>query len=229
MNFKKAFTLAEVMIVLSVVGILAAILLPVAFQSAPDENSLKFKKANTVLGTTIRELVNSDKYYKGGDFGLKADGTEVTVKYFCASFAEIVSTKQLNCRETLNDAYAYIEYELKDMDLSAIDTACKQSQPQTDDDADIITVDGIIWYEASPGTTYADKDGDDKRIFSAPNETPTYPDEYGFDSMYKIFCIDVDGLNNGEDPFGYGIRADGKILNGPRVNEWIKKSLKKDD
>lgn len=226
---KKAFTLAEIMIVLSVVGILTAILLPIAFQSAPDENALKFKKANTILGTVIREMVNSDKYYKDGDLGLKPDGTEVPLKYFCSTFAEIVSTKQVNCRETINNTYAYFNYELKDADLTPIDTACAQTQPKTNDDADIITVDNIIWYESSPGTTYADKNGDDKRIFSAPNSAPTYEDEYGFDSIYKIICVDVDGLNEGEDPFGYGIRADGKILNGPRANEWIKKSVQKDD
>ncbi len=227
---KKAFTLAEIMIVLSVVGILTAILLPVAFQSAPDENALKFKKANSILGTVIREMVNSDKYYKDGDLGVKADGSDVPVEYFCSTLAEIVSTKQINCRDTVNNAYAYFDYETKDLDLAPIDTACKETQPEKDEDADIVTVDGVTWYESSPGTTFADKNGDDKRIFSAPNASPpTYEDEYGFDSIYKIICFDVDGLNTGEDPFGYGIRADGKILNGPRANEWINKSVQKDD
>ena len=225
----KAFTLAEIMIVLSVVGILTAILLLTAFQSAPDENALKFKKANSILGTAIREMVNSDKYYKSGDLALKPDGTEVPVEYFCASLSDIMSTKQVNCRDTANDGYAYFDFETKDLDLAPIDEACVETQPATDDDADIITVDGVIWYESSPGTTFAEKDADDKRMFSAPNETPAYEDEYGFDSMYKILCIDVDGLNKGEDPFGYGIRADGKILNGPRANEWIKKSVQKDN
>ena len=227
---KKAFTLAEIMIVLSVVGILTAILLPVAFQSAPDENALKFKKANSILGTAIREMVNSDKYYKGGDLGIKPDGSEVQVEYFCSTLAEILSTKQINCRDTINNTYAYFDYEDKDMDITPIDTACKETQPEKDEDADIVTVDGVIWYESSPGTTFADKDGEDKRIFSAPDSTtPTYADEFGFDSLYKIVCIDVDGLNAGEDPFGYGIRADGKILNGPRANEWINKSVQKED
>ena len=68
---KKGFTLAEILIVLTVIGILTAILLPVAFQSAPDENVMKFKKANSTLGTIVRELINADKYYANGDFGIK--------------------------------------------------------------------------------------------------------------------------------------------------------------
>ena len=64
---KKAFTLAEVMIVLTVIGILTAILMPIAFHSTPDQNVMKFKKANSTLGTIFRELVSSDKYFQDGD------------------------------------------------------------------------------------------------------------------------------------------------------------------
>ena len=52
-------------------------------------------------------------------------------------------------------------------------------------------------------------------------------EELTFDIAYKIYCIDVDGFNKGEDPFGYGIRADGKILNGKRAEEWQIKTLQK--
>lgn len=39
--------------------------------------------------------------------------------------------------------------------------------------------------------------------------------------------MDVDGIDKGEAPFGYGVRADGKILPGPKAQEWIKKSIQK--
>ena len=103
MKKQKAFTLAEILIVLTVIGILTAILMPIAIQSAPDENILKFKKANATLGTVIRELVNSDRYYLDGDLGVKADGTQITgaangnQTYFCNTLAEILNTKSTNC------------------------------------------------------------------------------------------------------------------------------------
>ena len=37
--------------------------------------------------------------------------------------------------------------------------------------------------------------------------------------------MDVDGIDKGEAPFGYGIRADGKILTGKRADEWMEKSI----
>ena len=42
-----------------------------------------------------------------------------------------------------------------------------------------------------------------------------------------VFCMDVDGINNGEDAFGYGIRVDGKMINGARATEWLNKNLQK--
>ena len=41
--------------------------------------------------------------------------------------------------------------------------------------------------------------------------------------------MDVDGINKGEEPFGYGIRADGKILVGSRAQQWIEKSIQDKD
>ena len=66
-------------------------------------------------------------------------------------------------------------------------------------------------------------------MFSPSGETPTYHDEYGFDAIYKVVCMDVDGINKGEAPFGYGIRADGKILVGSRAQQWIEKSIQDKD
>ena len=110
--FKKGFTLAEIMIVLTIIGVLTAILLPIANHSRPDENVMKFKKADTTFKNVIRELVNSDKY-KDGMLSYRADGrqiyggfkywesgsvgTENDVKYFCETFADVISTKSVNC------------------------------------------------------------------------------------------------------------------------------------
>ena len=72
---KKSFTLPEITVVLVVVGILAAILLPMSKNIIPNANLIKFHKAHTALYNAISELTTSDKYYLGGDLGIKADGT----------------------------------------------------------------------------------------------------------------------------------------------------------
>ena len=41
--------------------------------------------------------------------------------------------------------------------------------------------------------------------------------------------MDIDGIGEGEDPFGYGIRVDGKVSPGARAQEWLQKSIQKGD
>ena len=103
---KRGFTLSEVMIVLVIIGVITGILLPTAIQSTPDENIMKFKKGYSTLGMVIRELVTSDKYYKDGDLGIRADGNKLKstnigdVNYFCYTFADALNIKEINCNVT---------------------------------------------------------------------------------------------------------------------------------
>ena len=272
---KKAFTLAEIMIVLVIIGVITAILLPVAINSAPDENVMKFKKANNTLGNVIREFVNSDKYYANGDLGLKADGTsiyDVSVsdwlsarKYFCETFADLLNTKYVKC-DTTNTSHcgavdirtgldfdwtdsgnrtpiAVTEESIKNTKLR-LDSACKDHITTVAPDGDapagypaqveIVTNDGISWWETNPtsffGHSNKDSNGVSWERFSPPDKYPAnFPDQNGFDGIYKVICFDVDEVGKGEDPFGYGIRRDGKILTGARADEWLNKSVQKGD
>ncbi|MBQ4645866.1 MAG: type II secretion system protein [Candidatus Gastranaerophilales bacterium] len=245
------FTLAELMIVLSVIGVLAAILLPAARNAMPNQDLMKFKKGHSTLTHTIRELVNSDKYYKNGDLGIKADGTmlyskasyhgcgteflgnDSTVKYFCETFADIVNTKSVNCSTEVaggNDARTMII--LREDGGSTgwgqtyanakilLDRHCKQNASIIG--PEIVTSDNITYYQTDPNGTFGiiwssctknDVLFNIKR--NAQWESP----------IYKPFCMDIDGIAKGEDPFGFGIRADGTILNGARASEWLKKSI----
>ena len=257
--FKKAFTLAEIMIVLVIIGVLSAILLPVAIHSAPDENVMKFKKGNNTLGTVIRELVNSDQYYANGDLGMKPDGTLIDGThdgdntYFCQTFADFTNVKNLNCSETtstcsyrgalqLGTEYGSTLEKFKE----DLDKYCAECSNEIG--AEIILNDDIIYYQVDPANPFGvlwaiETDAGARenciyifgeeacnstvRFFSSPNGPIYHSNDNGFDRIYKIFCMDVDGINKGEDPFGYGIRADGKILTGARADEWLKKSIQK--
>ena len=263
--FKKAFTLAEIMIVLTIIGILTAILLPIAINSAPDENVMKFKKGNNTLGTVIRELVNSDKYYADGDLGIRADGTLIDGThdgdntYFCETFADVVSTKSVNCSknstltsetDALLDIGEYFDganniINSAESVTPKADERCKNAQSIIG--AEIKTTDDIVFFQTTPKITYGiiwtdevsmnnpdyvvcrenDTVCKNARLFAGPNIIPFHKDKNGFDRVYKIFCMDIDGIDKGEDPFGYGIRADGKIVLGARAQEWLKKSIQK--
>ncbi len=231
---KKAFTLAEVMITLTVIGIITAVIIPVAIQSKPDENILKFKKAHNTLYQTISTLVNSDKYYLNGNLVYKPDGSFVDREYFCKTFAEVVSPKFVDCNWTgevkswlshYNLGYVYNNEVWNSWCVDALSIGAK---------AQIITTDGITFYEANQPYHFASKWPTSSQINDNPNvggqllfynTSYTSFSEVGFNEIYKPICIDIDGIGKGEEPFAYGIRYDGKIVASDRVKEWLEKSI----
>ncbi len=244
-NLKKGFTLAEVMIVLTVIGVLTAILLPVARQSMPDENLMKFKKAHNTLGTVIRELVTSDKYYKDGDLGVKTNGDIVdSSTYFCETIADVLNVKNVNCAETKVSDYLLAcriaigetecVYRTDDDLKSTLDWACRNTLENANQ---VVLNDGSVFFETSSfyhfGITEADLDEVSDVLTGADGRFYTSVDHQNFYRIYKFFCIDIDGVPNNvttsncvnECPFGYGIRVDGKILTGARADEWLEREV----
>ena len=242
----NAFTLSEILIVLVIIGILTAILLPIAFQSSPDEDVMKFKKANNTLSTAIKELVSSDEYYSNGNLAIKANGQYVDDgAYFCNTLVQVLNTKSYKCADFEDKGKASYGYETifditawedNNMDtFTLIDDICLSAGKKVGEE--IVTIDNVVFYEAGPGTHFGIKHID--YFKGSDNEDSLarkgdyylagdFVDSNGFNRIYKTFCIDIDGIDKGEDPFGYGIRADGKIYYGARATEWINKSITKE-
>ncbi len=266
---KIAFTLAEVMITLTIIGVISAIVVPVAVNSRPDENVMKFKKAHNTLYQVINTLVTSDKYYLDGDLGIRADGALLdnkasTIPYFCQTFAEQLSIKAVNCK--ISDTTGKGSILLSNESIGSVttgnfpcirlvsnetianvkellDNECKKSAKHIG--AEIVLTDGTVYFNSRPKVPFgthivepSEANGLEHNIsiryFSPPDQFPAnYADEQGNDISYKIFCVDIDGIPDNvtatncinECPFGYGIRADGKIMNGKRADEWLEKDI----
>ncbi len=248
---KKGFTLAEIMIALVVIGVITSILLPVAFNNVPNENVMKFKKGNATLAKVINELVTSGEYYTPGDLGIKADGAlldgkerEDDITYFCESIASIINTKQTNCSNYKFPNWDFGLY-VKKWGVN-LDSECAT---YTQAGEELVLDNNIVFYQLNPSLTFGmqrftgsdDLTPIEDCINAGGNEFEcqsareyTYEPEYRYffagleteqNVPYKIFCIDIDGIGKGEDPFGYGIRVDGKIILGARAQEWIEKSI----
>lgn len=223
---KKAFTLAEIMIVLAVIGVLTAILLPVAFHSTPDENVMKFKKGHNALLTVVRELVNSDQYYLEGDLSVRANGVVIDgthdgdYAYLCNTIADIMDTKSVDCSEDdVSVTWQYWDFlhRTEEENKTLSDVGCKNVASEIG--AEIVINDGIVFYQTYPKMPFGWRNEADVEFFKY------FKDDNGLNPMYKTFCMDIDGIDEGEDPFAYGIRVDGKVMFGARVEEWLQKSI----
>ncbi len=251
---KKAFTLAEVMIVLTVIGVLTAILLPVARQSMPDENLMKFKKAHNTLGTVIRELVTSDKYYLDGDLAIRSNNALITgdntgdLTYFCRTIADVLNIKTEACSEASIPSHSGSLLRLIPRfegdtfgSFEDLDSYCRNSAPIVKEE--IVLTNGTVFYQTNPDFTFGrtkDVDGTEiGRVFCMPFSDPSVchrvTDE-GFPYYNKGFCIDIDGIPDAatltdcvnECPFGYAIRADGRIIAGARAQQWLEREVNED-
>ncbi len=258
---KFGFTLAEVMIVLSVIGILSAILMPIAFKSSPDKNIMKFKKAHNTLHNAVRELVSSDKYYTHNYLGYSIASLEnghsgSLPNDFCRNLSDVISIKDNSCtievqdQEPLGVAYEAMVYDTIrgrwDMVAEDVDAFCIKIQSvQQSLGANIInyiiTSDNVLFYDgpidihpgiiSNPASYDCNADGPQSgsgaKLGQDPKGDYICVDKYGFNPFYGTYCIDVDGLDGPVKPFGYAIRADGKIVSGARANWWLERDITK--
>lgn len=98
---KRAFTLAEVMITIGVIGVLAAILIPAIMNLQPDPNRIMFKKAYYITERVVNDIVNDISLYPDSDTTpdfINEDSVTVGGKAysgtskFCELFARKVNT-----------------------------------------------------------------------------------------------------------------------------------------
>ena len=63
MRIKNAFTLAETLIVMAIIGVLATITMVALTGSLPDKKKAMFKKGYSVIERTVGEVVNDETLY----------------------------------------------------------------------------------------------------------------------------------------------------------------------
>ena len=228
-----AFTLAEVMIVLTVIGVLSAILLPVAFHSTPDKNILRFKKTYNDFARVIRDLASSGEHYLPGDLGIKPDGTLIDgthagdYYYFCETVADSLAIKSADC-ETLygDDSWGMADEDLQNLYYSTdytyepawMDNLCARTENAPA--GFIRTVDDIYIINHSPYSLLVINPAD---FF--PGVTPTQEDLKKY--IYKFICIDLDEPQKGIKPFAIAFRRDGKLKLGARAKWWLERDINK--
>lgn len=104
---RKAFTLSEALVTLAIIGVLAAILIPVIDNVRPDKDKITYKKAlysmqnalsNAMDSSIFATAANSAAYWKDPSIGPSA---------FCEEIANSLNTTgSINCTPATNSSYS---------------------------------------------------------------------------------------------------------------------------
>lgn len=108
---KKAFTLSEALITLAILGVLAAILIPVVNNVRPDKDKITYKKALYSMQGAIASALDSTLLAAGGElsnqWGADPDAyplAGLTNDAFCLAVADSLNTAgRVNCSSSGHD------------------------------------------------------------------------------------------------------------------------------
>lgn len=139
MQNKKGFTLSEVLVTLGVLGLLAAILVPIVVSNRPSSSKLMFRKAYTVMENAISEAINNLAAYPVLTTTLGTDTVERGFNYTDVIPATMDIPASAN-------KFCYVFVQKLNVVGSA---ACTDSTTNT-----FTTTDGIYWTINTPGSPF---------------------------------------------------------------------------
>lgn len=101
---RRAFTLSELLITMTVVAIISVLVAPAITNLMPDKNKARLLKYNVMLNNTINEILNDESLYhphigtSGAETVFMNDSGQVCVGLSCVEgdFANLVKTKLID-------------------------------------------------------------------------------------------------------------------------------------
>ncbi len=220
---KKAFTLAELMVCLLLISVLATILLPAIIQNKPNKSKVLFRKTYYIIERVVSELINDEDIYPNNEEeGLMgfANYGEVTyagndysgVTKFCNLFFEKLNTTSASPRC-----------------VSSAETP-SATPTSAENEGSFMTNDGVIWYlpatkrfasenyEAIPESD----DGTGHIIPGTPGGAVEQEVHVDVNGITKPNCFyDVDTCSD-PDRFTVYVRYDGKVrVEGEKEREYL--------
>lgn len=146
---KKGFTLSETLIVLAIMGVIAAISIPILQNNMPDRNKLMIKKSYGVALQAINNIASDEVNYPSSQTGKDSNGVDGVMRIF--NYTDAVANK---VGSTTYNKFCYLFFDQLNV-VSGGPTACPLSdalQGNADEVRSTKTVsgDGVTWYMFFP-------------------------------------------------------------------------------
>jgi len=213
---KYGYTLAEVLIVLALLGIIASILLPAVAGVRPNRDKSMFRKAYHVAERIVYELVNDDDLYStaegtklgldntnsvsynGETFGSNDITTDAAKQKFCLLFSKKVNIVENTARCTGKTPKGIVAATKGQYDVT---------------ETSFITTDGVAWY--LPVTNFESTDG-------KPVTVSMYVDVNGEKEPNCTYNDSDTKSCRKPDIYKIFLQSDGKMyVNGTKEKEYL--------
>jgi len=194
---KKAFTLSEALVTLAILGVLAAILIPVLDNVRPDKDKIMYKKAMYAMQGAVSSAMDEISSVATNTSAYWADTGVKNKKDFCTEVANALNL--VGGHKCATNSWEDAE---------------NKAWGKTKADPDFITTDGVYWwglakYQFGPP-------GDDTN----PNNDPNAANS----SVHDIYVTRKDQydpntkeLKQGYQPLRIQVRYDGKVGVGQKI------------
>ena len=137
MKIKRAFTLTELLITVTIIGIIASLMIRSIAQNRPNNEQLMIKKVYTEVSNVVNQMVNNDKWYGNGNentgTSLSNTGTATYKGYTFGGAAGSDAAKAKFC----NIFKTYLN-------VAKTNNECTQ-EATFENGGHFVTADGVVW------------------------------------------------------------------------------------
>ena len=183
---RRAFTLAETLITLSIIGIVTALILPHVAKSTPDEMKMRYLKAYDGLSDTVQSIISDNDIYNPIYNNNEHEiGSGRALVYYVQNYP------LYNYSHPTDERYRSYSFNtkfcslLRDImrDRDAASSACNGARTENDNfdnNYNFETVNGMAWF--------------------VPASVATDPQPGINGSFYNAVIVDLNGVGNGKGP-----------------------------